>query len=40
MTEERRNAATKLLKTEMSSREIARAIGVSISTFYRHFPAR
>ncbi|PHP20698.1 hypothetical protein CG471_05630 [Sphingobium sp. IP1] len=26
------------MKTEMSATEIASAIGVSISTFYRHFP--
>ena len=35
-----RAAAEKLLKTEMSATEIASAIGVSISTFYRHFPVR
>ena len=40
MTEQRRAAAEKLLKTEMSATEIASAIGVSISTFYRHFPVR
>ena len=40
MTDDRRNAAESLLKTQMTPREIAGAIGVSLSTFYRHFPGK
>lgn len=40
MTQERKNVVAELLKTDMAPSEIAAAIGVSLSTFYRHFPAR
>lgn len=39
MTPKRLEAAKKLLASGMSMREIAPAIGVSVSTLYRHLPA-
>ncbi len=39
MTPKRLEAARKLLATGMTMREVAPAIGVSVPTLYRHFPA-
>lgn len=39
MTPKRLEAARKLLASGMAIREIAPAIGVSVPTLYRHFPA-
>lgn len=40
MTDERRKVVESLIASKMHPREIARAINVSLSTFYRHFPGR
>lgn len=40
MTDDRRKVVESLIASKMHPREIARAIGVSLSTFYRHFPGR
>lgn len=39
MTERKIDAARKLLAADMSAREVARQLGVSVPTLYRHLPA-